>query len=327
MTTVLVTGGAGFIGSHAAKALKAAGFAPVVLDNLSTGHAHAVKWGPLVRGDVLDARALDLVFAKYAPRAVLHFAALSNVGESVAQPYRYFRTNVAGTINLLEAMHRAGCKDLVFSSTCAIFGVPETLPIGESCPQGPVNPYGASKEMTERIMLEGCRANGLRVLALRYFNAAGSDPDGEIGEEHEPETHLIPLALQAAQGRRRLKIFGSDYDTPDGSCIRDYVHVSDLAHAHVLALLHLLDRGVSTAFNLGTGRGYSVFEVLNTVESVTGQKIVYEMAPRRVGDPPVLVADPRRAFEHLGWTPRFPDLKSQIEHAWAFSVKNELVGL
>lgn len=317
--TVLVTGGAGYIGSHACKALFAAGFHPVVLDNLSRGYRWSVKWGDFVQADIRDRATVDSVFAKYAPVAVVHFAALAYVGESVSEPYLYYDNNVAGTLALLDAMRSAGCDKIVFSSTCATYGAPETVPIVETTPQAPVNPYGMSKLMVEAILKDASAAYGLRSIALRYFNASGADPDCEIGEAHEPETHLIPLALMAAAGEGAgLKVFGDDYDTPDGSCIRDYIHVQDLAEAHVAALRALVEGAPTDVFNLGCGRGYSVFEVIRAVEEVTGLKVPYEVAPRRVGDPPVLVADPAKARRKLGWLPAFANLSEQVASAWAW---------
>lgn len=317
MSTVLVTGGAGYIGSHTTKALKAAGHVPVTVDNLSRGHDWAVKWGPLEKADLEDRAAIDAIFTKYEPAAVIHFAAYAYVGESVGEPYLYYRNNVNGTLSLLEAMRAADCSRIVFSSTCATYGLPDMLPITEDTPQKPVNPYGASKLMIERVLADADSAYGLKSVALRYFNAAGSDPDGEIGEAHYPETHLIPLTLQAAAGTGPgLKVFGDDYDTPDGSCIRDYVHVSDLADAHVKALSWLEAGRESRQFNLGNGNGFSVFEVIQAVETVTERKVPYEIASRRPGDPPVLVANARRALDELGWSPRFGTLETQIEHAW-----------
>lgn len=318
MTAILVTGGAGYIGSHAAKALARAGFLPVVFDNLSRGHEWAVKWGPLIKGDLHDAVALDAAFATYRPAAVVHFAAFAYVGESIADPLLYYHNNVAGTLTLLNAMRRAGCASMVFSSTCATYGIPQKIPIAEDAPQNPVNPYGASKLMAERMLADADAACGLRSICLRYFNAAGSDPDGEIGEAHDPETHIVPLALTAAAGGQRLRIFGNDYDTPDGTCIRDFIHVSDLADAHVLAVQWLLAGGRSRAFNLGNGRGYSVLDILGSVERITGIAVPHDRSPRRPGDPPVLVADAGRAVAELGWKPRFTTLDDQIAHAWRF---------
>lgn len=318
MTPILVTGGAGYIGSHAAKALARAGFIPIVFDNLSRGYEDAVKWGPLVRGDLHDPAALDAAFEQYRPVAVMHFAAFAYVGESVAQPLLYYKNNVAGTLSLLEAMKRAGCERIVFSSTCATYGIPKRVPIMEETPQNPVNPYGATKLMVERILADAGTAYGLKSVCLRYFNAAGADPEGEVGEEHDPETHLIPLALGAAAGQGRLQVFGDDYETPDGSCIRDYIHVCDLADAHLLALRWLLEGKPSRVFNLGNGQGFSVFEVIESARRITGCDVPFDIAPRREGDPAVLVADSRRAREDLNWRPLFPSLEVQMRHAWRF---------
>jgi len=317
--SVLVTGGAGYIGSHACKALSQAGYTPVAYDNLVYGHREAVKWGPLVVGDTADRRALDAVFAEHRPIAVMHFAAYAYVGESVTDPAKYYTNNIGGSLNLLEAMRAAGCEALVFSSTCATYGEPKVMPIGEDHPQAPVNPYGRTKLLIEQAMQDYGRAYGLRSAALRYFNASGADPDGELGERHDPETHLIPRTLMAAAGQiERLDLFGDDYATPDGTCVRDYVHVTDLARAHVLALEHLLDRGESLALNLGTGRGTSVREVLAAVERVSGRSVPVRVLPRRAGDPPMLYADPRLAEQVLGFKTRFNDIGETIESAWRF---------
>lgn len=315
--TVLVTGGAGYIGSHACKALAAAGFTPVTYDNFVYGHRKAVRFGPLVEGDIRDAAALDAAFAAHRPVAVLHFAAFAYVGESVADPGKYYDNNVGGTVSLLEAMRRAGCGNIVFSSTCATYGDPVALPMDETHPQRPINPYGRSKLMIETMLADYGVAYGLGHLSLRYFNAAGADPDGELGEDHEPETHLIPLAIGAAQGTRApLKVFGTDYDTPDGTCVRDYIHVTDLADAHVLALAHLLDGGAGGMLNLGTGTGNSVLEVVAAVRRAGGGDVPYAEAPRRAGDPPALVASAARAREVLGWTPRLTDIDTVVDTAW-----------
>jgi UDP-arabinose 4-epimerase len=314
---VLVTGGAGYIGSHTAKALSRAGYMPVTVDNLSRGHAWAVKWGPLEQADLGDKEALRAIFRRWQPKAVLHFAAHAYVGESVSDPFLYYRNNVAGTLSLLEAMREAGCDKIVFSSTCATYGTPDRNPITEDTPQQPVNPYGASKLMVERILGDADHAYGLRSVILRYFNASGADPEGEIGEAHDPETHLIPLALEAAAGTGPgLKVFGKDYDTPDGTCIRDYIHVADLASAHVAALDRLRAGSGSCQINLGNGNGFSVLEVIRTIESVTGRKVPFEFAPRRPGDPPVLVADAQRASDLLKWQPQYAALDDQVRHAW-----------
>ncbi|MEJ0070534.1 MAG: UDP-glucose 4-epimerase GalE [Pseudomonadota bacterium] len=318
--TVLVTGGAGYVGSHTAKALAQAGYQPVTLDNLGRGFAHAVRWGPLERGDVLDRAFLDDVIQRWRPTALLHFAAFSYVGESVGAPALYYRNNVVGSLTLLEAMRDHGIANIVFSSTCATYGLPVRLPLAEDHPQAPINPYGASKLMVERLLADMGAAHGLRSVALRYFNAAGADPDGEIGENHDPETHLIPLAIGAALGTHpKLKIFGTDYATADGTCIRDYIHVTDLAAAHVAALRYLEAGGASLACNLGTGSGFSVRAILTEVARVAGRPVPSEEGPRRAGDPPELVADPTRARQVLGWTPQCSDIASVIAtaHRWA----------
>lgn len=316
MSTVIVTGGAGYIGSHVAKSLHRTGFVPVTVDNLSRGHEWAVKWGPIEKVDINDTVVLERIFNRYRPVAVVHLAALAYVGESVSDPYRYYRNNVVGTLSLLEAMQAAGCDRIVFSSTCATYGIPDIVPITEDAPQLPVNPYGASKFTVERILADADTAYGLRSVSLRYFNAAGADPDGDIGEVHDPETHLIPLALAAAGTTFPLNVFGDDYDTQDGTCVRDYVHVSDLAQAHVLALRWLLDGNPSRNFNLGNGHGSSVLDVIDAVRRVTGLSVPCTFAPRRAGDPPRLVADARNAIEQLGWRPQRSSLDVQITDAW-----------
>jgi UDP-glucose-4-epimerase GalE len=316
---VLVTGGAGYIGSHTCKALAAAGYGPVVLDSMVHGHPWAVQWGPLVEGDVRDAQLLDSVFALFRPVAVLHFAALTSVGESVADPGPYYDNNLGGALALLEAMRRAGCPAVVFSSTAAVYGDPAVpgAPMDENHPLAPVNPYGRAKLAVERMLADYGAAYGLRHMSLRYFNAAGADPEGELGEEHDPETHLVPLAIGAALGTRGpLRVFGQDYPTPDGTCVRDYVHVADLARAHVLALGHLARGGPSGALNLGTGRGNSVREVLAAVERASGRPVPCEPAPRRAGDPGALVAAAGRARAVLGWSPDLTDLDSIVSTAW-----------
>jgi UDP-arabinose 4-epimerase len=318
---VLVTGGAGYIGSHACKALAAAGFVPITYDNLSSGHDWAVRWGPLEQGDILDQARLNEVFKDYQPSAVLHFAAHAYVGESVEDPAKYYRNNVAGSLSLLEAMREHGVGQIVFSSTCATYGVPQTIPIPDDHPQNPINPYGASKLMIERMLADFGAAYGLRSIALRYFNAAGADPDGEIGEDHDPETHLIPLVLEAAAGKRpSITIYGTDYDTPDGTCIRDYVHVTDLAQAHVLAL-KLLESGAEPAvYNLGIGIGFSVREVIRTALAITGRSIPAVEGPRRPGDPSRLVAEATRARNELGWEPQHCKLPTMIATAWHWNL-------
>lgn len=319
--SVLVTGGAGYIGSHACKALAAAGYLPVTYDNLSYGHDWAVKWGPLERGDILDRSRLDAVLLQHRPAAIMHFAAFAYVGESVTDPGKYYRNNVCGSLNLIEAARDHGIERFVFSSTCATYGVPDALPIRETTPQNPINPYGASKLMVERMLRDFGNAHGLRAIALRYFNAAGADAEGEIGEDHDPETHLIPLVLDAAAGRRAdVTVFGTDYDTPDGTCVRDYIHVSDLADAHVRAL-QALDAGAAgdgDAFNLGNGHGFSVRQVIETVEQVTGRTVPVRYGPRRAGDPASLVSDAKLAGARLGWRPKTVGLQDIVSTAWAW---------
>ena len=322
MATVLVTGGAGYIGSHACKALAQAGHRPVVYDNLSRGWRDAVRWGPLEVGDVGDPAALDAAFARHRPDCVMHFAALAYVGESVVDPAAYYRTNLGGTLTLLDAMRRHGVPCLVFSSTCAIYGLPERVPMDEDTPQAPISPYGAAKQMVERVLADYAAAYGLRAIALRYFNAAGADPDGLIGERHEPESHAVPLAILAALGRReRFRVLGTDYPTPDGTAIRDYVHVDDLAAAHVTAADRLIAGGPGGAFNLGTGRGTSVLELLRAVERVAGRPVPVEFAPRRPGDAPVLVAAAGRVRTALGWRPAYDSIDAIVATAWRWHAR------
>jgi UDP-arabinose 4-epimerase len=317
MKTILVTGGAGFVGSHACKALARAGYVPITFDNLERGHRWAVKWGPFEQGDLRNESDLKHVFAKWQPEAVVHFAAYAYVGESVAEPMKYYENNVGGTAKLLAACASHGCAKFVFSSTCATYGIPEKLPLTEASPQLPVNPYGYSKLVVERMLREAEEAYGIRHVALRYFNAAGADPDGEIGELHLPEPHLIPLVLFAALGKRpAIQILGNDYPTNDGTCIRDYVHVCDLADAHVAALDWLAAGNESQRFNLGNGLGFSVTEVIRTSREVTNHAIETEICPRRPGDPPMLISDSTKARQLLRWTPKYPDLAQQISHAW-----------
>ncbi|HJU16720.1 MAG TPA: UDP-glucose 4-epimerase GalE [Stellaceae bacterium] len=316
--SILVTGGAGYVGSHACKALSRAGYCPVAFDNLSRGHRRAVRWGPFVEGDIADRAGLVAAIAQYRVSAVMHFAAFAYVGESVADPALYYRNNLVGTLTLLEAMRETGLERIVFSSTCATYGVPDAVPIPEGARQLPVNPYGDSKLAIERA-LHWYRAHGLRSVSLRYFNAAGADRDGEIGERHEPETHLIPLVLEAALGRRpHVEIYGTDYPTPDGTAIRDYIHVEDLAAAHVAALEHLAAGGETLALNLGTGSGHSVREVIAAAERVSGRRVPWRAAPRRPGDPPALVADAQLAALRLGWPARASDLDTIIATALAW---------
>lgn len=316
---VLVPGGAGYIGSHTCKALARAGYVPVTLDNLVYGHRDAVRWGPLVEADLADRRTLERVLREHRISAVVHFAAYAYVGESMTDPGRYFQNNVACSLNLLDAMHAAGVRRMVFSSTCATYGIPDTVPITEDTPQRPVNPYGESKLMVERALHWHGVAHGLKAIALRYFNAAGADPAGELGERHDPETHLVPLAIDAALGLAPpLKVMGTDYDTPDGTALRDYIHVTDLADAHVRALGYLEQGGASAALNLGTGQGHSVRDVIAMVERVTGLKVPRVDAPRRAGDPPALVAAPGRAKALLGWQPGWSDLETIVRTAAAW---------
>lgn len=314
---ILVTGGAGYIGSHACKALAQAGFLPVTFDSLEYGHREAVLWGPLIEGDLADRELLDTVMQDYSIQAVVHFAAYAYVGESMQNPGKYFNNNIANTTSLLEAMRNNGVGSIVFSSTCATYGIPETLPIDESHPQAPVNPYGESKLFIERALHWFGIAYGIRSVALRYFNAAGADPDGEIGEQHDPETHLIPLIIETALGQRpAIDIYGTDYPTPDGTAIRDYIHVSDLAEAHVLALGYLFDERESICLNLGTGQGYSVREVIDAVANYGNMNITTRDCPRRAGDPAELVADSRQARQTLNWVPHRSSLEQIVETAY-----------
>ena len=320
--SILVTGGAGYIGSHACKALAKAGYEPVAYDNLVYGHKEAVRWGPFVEGDIGDRVKVAETIRRHEIGAVMHFAAFAYVGELVEKPEKYFQNNVVNTLSMLEAMRATEVKQIVFSSTCATYGLPEQMPIREDTPQRPVNPYGETKLMIERALYWYGVAHGLRAVALRYFNAAGADPDGEIGEDHNPETHLIPLILDAATGRRpHIGVFGTDYPTPDGSAIRDYIHVQDLADAHVRALDYLGNGGESRAFNLGTGDGHSVRETIAAARRVTGRPIPSQDSPRRAGDPPVLVADAGLAKEKLGWVPALGSLEHIIGTAWAWHQK------
>lgn len=319
---VLVTGGAGYIGSHTCKALAKAGYVPVTYDNLSRGNSWAVKWGPLEVGDIQDDERLISTIERYQIEAAIHFAALAYVGESTENPGIYYKNNVAGTLSLLEALRISEVHNIVFSSTCATYGIPEFLPLTERHPQRPINPYGASKLMIEGILTDFDRAYNFRSVSLRYFNAAGADPEAEIGECHNPETHIIPLALMAATDRERaFTVFGSDYSTPDGTCIRDFVHVSDLADAHVLALQYLTSGNPTCCLNLGTGKGWSVSEVLDTAKSITNSEIRVIPGERRAGDPPILVADATLVKYILGWQPKYPDIRTQMDHAYNWQVK------
>src|SRR4051794_28300267 len=316
MRAVLVTGGAGYIGSHGAKALQQAGYRVVVYDNLVAGHRGAAKFGEFVQGDIADTAAVRDALKRHDIFAVMHFAAFLDVGESVREPAKYYRNNVGGALTVLEAMASEGVKHFVFSSTCATYGEPIETPIAETHPQKPINSYGESKLAVERALPHFELAYGMHWVALRYFNASGADPEGEIGEDHSPEIHVIPRAIEAAIGGPGLTVFGDDYPTPDGTCLRDYIHVSDLADAHVLALEAIVETGVSGAYNLGTGRPHSVRDVIASVERVTGLGVPWTLGPRRAGDPAVLYAAPQKAQRELRWTPRFIDIDSIVETAW-----------
>ena len=319
---VLVTGGAGYIGSHACKALAAAGYTPVTYDNLSRGHRHAVRWGPLVEGNIADRAAVAAALKAHRITSVMHFAAFAYVGESGTDPALYYRNNVCGTLSLLDAMRDVGINRIVFSSSCATYGLPNSVPIRETMTQLPVNPYGETKLAIERVLRWYGPAYGLRSVALRYFNAAGCDRGGEVGEEHDPETHLIPLVLRAALGTAPpVQIFGTDYQTQDGTAIRDYIHVDDLAAAHVRALQYLAAGGDSTAVNLATGNGYSVRQIIAAVAKAVGHAVPHREAPRRPGDPPALVADPGLATEVLGWRAKCSDLDTIIQTALAWEMR------
>ena len=316
MRNVLVTGGAGYIGSHTCLALSREGFTPVVLDNLTNGHREFVQWGPFELADVRDRRRLDQVFSTYRPLAVVHFAGLIEVADSIANPIAFFDNNITGSLTLLAAAMNAGVQALVFSSTCATYGIPDQVPMPESHAQKPISPYGRSKLVVEQVLSELGQYKDFRSVSLRYFNAAGAEPESALGEWHDPETHVIPLAIQAAKGlRSHFKIFGSDYPTRDGTCIRDFVHVMDLAEAHVRAVEYLLSGGKSIALNLGTGKGTSVKEIIEAVENVSGSRLPIEHALRRDGDPPELVADNSGARKALAWSPRH-DFGSIIDSAW-----------
>ena len=317
MKRVLVTGGAGYIGSHTAKALAYAGYDPVVLDNLSTGHSWAVKWGPLLKDDLANFENFADVLERHRIEFVVHFAANAYVGESVSQPRKYFQNNVVNSLNVLNAMLECGVRKIVFSSSCATYGNPISLPIDETHPQQPISPYGESKLFIEKVLQWYGQAHGFQFVSLRYFNAAGADPAGEIGEHHDPETHLVPLVMQAAAGLTdHVEMMGTDYRTEDGSAVRDYVHVADLADAHVKALAYLERGGASTAVNLGTSRGHSVREVIRSVERISGLRVPVVQSSRRPGDPPILAARSERATQLLGWIPKYVDLDEIIATAW-----------
>ena len=314
---ILVCGGAGYIGSHINKQLYKEGYETIVFDNLIYGHREAVKWGTFVKGDLKNIEDIEAIFQKYEIEAVFHFAAFAYVGESVQEPEKYYYNNVVNTLNLLQVMKTYDCKKIIFSSTCATYGEPERIPITEDMIQKPINPYGATKLMVERILQDYQKAYGLEYVVLRYFNAAGADPEGEIGESHNPETHIIPLVLDAASGKREdIKVFGTDYDTPDGSCVRDYIHVYDLATAHVLALHHLEAGKESLFLNLGNEAGTSVLEVISAVKKVTGKEFKVTLDERRAGDPAKLVGSSRKAQEILGWKPIYGNIDVIVEHAW-----------
>ncbi|HEY0822287.1 MAG TPA: UDP-glucose 4-epimerase GalE [Ramlibacter sp.] len=322
LPSVVVAGGAGYIGSHMVRMLLESGFHPVVVDNLATGHAQAVGEATFRNGDIGDAGFMAALLREFQPQCVMHFAAASLVGESMAAPAKYWRNNLVQTLALLDTMLDCGVKQFIFSSTAAVYGNPVEVPITEQHPQNPINPYGNSKLAVEKALQDYSCAYGLRSIALRYFNAAGAHPDGSIGERHEPETHLIPLVLQVASGRRaQIARFGADFPTPDGSCIRDYIHVQDLCTAHLLALRKLGEGAATTVYNLGNGNGHSVNEVIAAARRVTGHPIPVRDDPRREGDPPVLVADARRAREELGWLPQYADIETIIAHAWQWEHK------
>lgn len=321
---ILICGGAGYIGSHINKLLSEKGYETIVYDSLIYGHREAVKWGTFIQGDLEDEKALERVFSENKISAVFHFAAFAYVGESVTDPEKYYFNNVSNTLKLLRVMKKYNCNKIIFSSTCATYGEPEQIPITEDMPQNPINPYGTSKLMVERIFRDYERAYGLQFVVLRYFNAAGASPEGCIGESHTPETHLIPLVLDAASGKRDdIKVFGTDYGTPDGSCVRDYIHVTDLASAHYLALQYLENGGRCDFFNLGNEKGTSVLEVIEAVRRVTGKEFQVTLTDRRPGDPAKLVGSSRKAREILGWTPIYGDIQTIVEHAWRWHQKAE----
>jgi len=314
---ILITGGAGYVGSHANKQLNRSGHETVVFDNLVHGHREFVKWGEFFFGDLANRKSIRHCFTTYPIEAVMHFGGFAYVGESVTDPSGYYGNNVVNTLNLLDIMKEFHTKYFIFSSSCAVYGIPQRIPLTEDHPQHPINPYGRTKLMVEDILKDYDRAYGIRYVNLRYFNASGADPDGEIGERHDPETHLIPLVLDAAIGNKEdIKIFGTDYDTPDGTCIRDYIHVTDLADAHLLSLAHLMNGSGSDAFNLGNGNGFSVRDVIETAQKVTGKVIISTEWARREGDPPVLVGSSEKAKTILGWRPRYADLATIIDTAW-----------
>jgi UDP-glucose 4-epimerase len=320
---ILVVGGAGYIGSHMCKYLAQSNYTPIVLDNLVHGHREAVKWGPFIEGSMENKDILNMIFTEFEIVAVMHFAAFAYVGESVTNPGKYYGNNVAATISLLETMRKHNVLKFLFSSTCATYGEPVEIPITERHPQKPINPYGRSKLMVEQILDDYQSAYGLNSISLRYFNAAGADPDGEIGEDHNPETHLIPLILQTALGQRdEITIFGDDYPTEDGTCIRDYIHVTDLAQAHLLALEELMNSSIGGKYNLGNDDGNSVKQVIDIAQNVIGEKIPSKIVERRPGDPAILIGSSEKAIKELGWKPQFADLKSILETAWRWHENN-----
>jgi len=322
MSKILVTGGAGYIGSHVVKELIRQGHQPVVFDNLQTGHHKAVKSVPFIEGDLADQGKLKETFRSYCIDAVMHFAAACLVGESVNDPLKYFNNNVKNSLELLEIMKKYRVKNIVFSSSAAVYGEPEKIPIPEEHPCAPTNPYGETKWIFEKVLQAFCEDGKLNYASLRYFNAAGADPEGELGEDHSPETHLIPIVLRAALNGDAVPIYGTDYTTPDGTCIRDYIHVTDLAQAHILALNRLERGGISGTYNLGNGNGYSVKEVIETARKLTGRKISVVESPRRPGDPARLVASSEKIRKELGWVPKYPDLETIIETAWEWHRKH-----
>jgi UDP-glucose 4-epimerase len=322
MNKILITGGAGYVGSHTVKELLKLGYSTLVLDNLTNGHRELVCGGELIEGDLQDSVLLQNIFSRHSIEAVMHFAAFAYVGESVTDPGKYYRNNVCGTLNLVEAMLKARVNKIIFSSTCSTYGHPQEIPITEKHLQNPVNPYGGSKLMVERILRDFEQSHALKSVIFRYFNAAGADPEAQIGEWHEPETHLIPLVLDVAAGKQKaVKIFGTDYDTDDGTCIRDYIHVTDLADAHILGLKHLQTGQKSEVFNLGNGQGYSVRQVIESAKKITGRQIEVQKAPRRPGDPATLVGSAEKARTILGWKTRFPTLETIIGTAWQWHQK------
>jgi UDP-arabinose 4-epimerase len=325
MGSILVAGGAGYIGSHVCKALAGAGYLPVTFDNLSHGHRWAVQWGPLEIGDLNDRARIEACLSRYRPEAVIHLAGFIAAGESVVDPQKFYRNNVQGFLSLLDAMRAQDCDRMVFSSSAAVYGTPATVPIREDAVILPVNPYGQTKAMSEQILKDYGAAYGIRSVSLRYFNAAGADPDGELGEAHDPETHLIPLVLATAAGLRpAIDVYGTDYDTRDGTCERDYIHVADLADAHVRAVKALAKTDGAAAYNLGNGRGFTVLEVIRAAERITNRQVLRRLCSRRAGDPAVLVADSTRAQAELGWRRRFAELDTQITHAWRWLLRESV---